>query len=256
MNIITYCNNPSKLFYLKETEKNFDSKITYIVEEGEWKGNITKIVRLVDIISKYNNDDIFIFIDAFDVLINSNYDEIIEKFKSYNCDILVGTELNCYPGGFKKKFDKITPNDSKSKYPNSGGYMGYVKQLKHLLNWINENRHREKSDQACFFKYYISNHEKVNIKLDTQSKIFLNMHLISWKEVDFRKGRLYNNVLENNPCFIHFNGGTWQTHDKKNIMPIFVEKLNLSKNDPEDTIYNLNEYKQIITKSCYPHPQI
>ena len=145
MNIITYCNNPDKLVYLKETEKNFDSEITYIVEQGEWKGNITKIVRLVDIISKYNDDDIFIFIDAFDVLINSNYDEIIDKFKSYNCDILVGTELNCYPGGFKKKFDDITPNDSKSKYPNSGGYMGYV------INRLDRDSASHINYSACYF---------------------------------------------------------------------------------------------------------
>ena len=73
------------------------------------------------------------------------------------------------------------------------------------------------------------NRSKEEIALDKKNKEIVNMH-------------------------IEYIDSSRQTNNKKNIMPVFVEKLNLSKNDP-DTIYNLNEYKQIITKSCYPHPQ-
>ena len=74
MKVITYCNDESKLIYLKETEKMFNTKITYVIETGEWNGNITKIKKLNDLINTYDDNDIFIFIDAFDVIINSNYD--------------------------------------------------------------------------------------------------------------------------------------------------------------------------------------
>ena len=87
-----------------------------------------------------------------------------------------------------------------------------------------------------------------------QGRTCLTVHWILWKELDFREGRLYNKVLNTYPCFVHFNGGTWQTNKKENIMPTFVELMIKSKNDSK--IYNLDKYNQIITKTCYPHPQI
>ena len=259
MKVITYCNDESKLIYLKETEKMFNTKITYVIETGEWNGNITKIKKLNDLINTYDDNDIFIFIDAFDVIINSNYDEIIEKFKSYNCDLLFGGELNCYPDIFEKKFDKvlpnILPNNIKKKYINSGGYMGYVKSIKHLLKWINNNYknnnpNNETRDQAFFFKYFLENHHNHNIKIDFYSKIFLNMYVISWDDIDFRNGRVYNNILKNNPCFIHFNGVSWKTDENKNIMQVFVDTLKNSNNNL-NKIYNLKKYNQKYTICGY-----
>jgi hypothetical protein len=70
----------------------------------------------------------------------------------------------------------------------------------------------------------------------------------------FDNGKLYNTILKQNPCFIHFNGGTWQQSNHENIMPIFVEKMKSTmKNKTAD---NLNDFSQIITPTCYPHPQI
>ena len=254
MNIITYSNRIDKLQYLIESESLFNTNINYVIKQEPWKGNITKIVELAKILDTYNDNDVIIFIDAFDVLINSDKREIVDKFKSYNCDILVGAELNCFPSQFKKKFDEIMPKDLKNKYLNSGGYMGYVKNIKLLLKWMNNNRGDVKSDQHIMNNFFIENYNKVNIKLDTKSLIFQNMHLISWKEIDFRGCRVYNNVLNTYPCFVHFNGGTWQTMEKNNIMPVFVELMKKSKNNNE--ILNLDKYNQIITRTCYPHPQI
>ena len=76
------------------------------------------------------------------------------------------------------------------------------------------------------------------------------MHLISWAEIDFRNGRVYNNVLNTYPSFVHFNGGVWQTQTKENIMPVFVEKINASKQTTD--IHTLNEYEQIITRTSCP----
>lgn len=266
--IITYCNQSEKLVYLKNTEKLFNCEVDHIVQKGPWSANIRKIEQLSKHLeskkSNYKDDDIVIFIDAFDVLLNSNHDEVIEKFKSYDCDILLGAELNFYgQKKYKETFDEVGPKNRKSnhRYINSGGYIGYVKYLKPFLKWVAE-KGGERSDQKCFYKFFEKNrHEvgskKINLKLDSYAKIFLNMHLVSWDDICFKKGRVYNKALKNNPCFIHFNGGTWQTDTKQNIMPIFVEKLRLSKDDP-DTTYDLAKpykYNQIVTRTCYPHPQ-
>ena len=171
---------------------------------------------------------------------------------------MVSAELNCYPSFLKNDLDKIMPKNIKNKYINAGGYMGYVKNIKSLLEWksIDEivNICKKGTDQAYIIKYFMENYNKVNIKLDTKSLIFQNMHWISWKEIDFRGGRVYNNVLNTYPCFVHFNGGTWQTMEKNNIMPVFIELMIKSKKNSE--ICNLDKYNQLITKTCYPHPQI
>ena len=255
--IITYSNSKDKLKYLKESEKIFNTTVNYITSPA-WEGYITKIKAVKKYIESFNDNDIIIFIDAFDVLISGHTNEIIEKFKLYNCDILVSAELNCYPPFFKNDIDKIMPKEIKNKYINAGGYMGYVKHIKSFLEWKNINEIericQHGGDQTYILKYFIENYNKVNIKLDTKSLIFQNMHLISWKEIDFREGRVFNNILNTYPCFIHFNGGTWQTNERNNIMPVFIELMIKSKKNSQ--IYNLDKYNQIITKTCYPHSQI
>jgi hypothetical protein len=79
------------------------------------------------------------------------------------------------------------------------------------------------------------------------------MHWVDWKELEFVEGRMYNTVMKTFPCFIHFNGGTWQQDNKENIMPVFVEKMRKSKSVSRQ---NLDGYSQIMTKTCYPHPQL
>ena len=254
IHVLTYSNRIDKLKHLKESETLFDISVNYIIKCEPWKGNITKIIEMKKIINTYDDNDIIVFTDAFDVLISGNTSEIIGNFQSYNCDILVGAELNCFPEKFKKKFDEIMPKNIKNKYINSGGYMGYAKNIKLLLEWMNNNRGKIGSDQRVMSKFFIEHFNKINIKLDTKSLIFQNMHLISWKEIDFRGGRVYNDILNTYPCFVHFNGGTWQTMAKKNIMPVFVELMKKSKNNNE--ILNLDKYNQIKTRTCYPHPQI
>jgi hypothetical protein len=78
------------------------------------------------------------------------------------------------------------------------------------------------------------------------------MHLVNWNELNFNTGKMYNTILNIYPCFIHFNGGSWQQDNRENIMPIFIEKMNSSF----DKVVNLNDYNQIITATCYPHSQI
>ena len=50
------------------------------------------------------------------------------------------------------------------------------------------------------------------------------MCFISWKEIDFRNGRMYNNILNEYPCFIHFNGKSYLTTNNKNGLILFIEK--------------------------------
>jgi hypothetical protein len=260
LHVFTFYTDENRLTQLKETQQNHSVKVNYLFNSS-WNGYTDKILYMIDTIKNIHDDDVVCFIDAYDVLVNSTSYEILDKFKSYNCKLLIGAELNCYPSDYKSQMDNISDGlklNTPIKYVNSGGYIGYKKNVHNLLTWKSTQEIEyicsNGGDQTYFIEYYIHNYMKDSISLDYTSKVFQNMHLISWKEVDFRGGRVYNNVLNTYPCFVHFNGGVWQTQARENIMPVFVEKINTSKQSTD--IHTLDGYEQIITPTCYPHKQV
>lgn len=248
MSVITYTNQPNRLKLLKKGEELFNYNINYIINDS-WKTyKFYSKIRETDIfIENYNDDDIIVFIDAHDIVLNSNTEEFIEKFKSLNCDILFSTELNCYPPRYKQQIDNIIiSSDIESKYLNAGGYIGYVKNIKEMFKWKDEQYInsicKSGGDQAYFMEYFIENHNKVNIKLDTDSLIFQSMIRIPWEYFEFKNGRVYNKNNNTYPCFFHFNGGSNRGTNIGNIMPIFNQLIEQSKNNKK--VYDLSNYKK------------
>lgn len=251
--VYTFYTDGSKIKYLKESALLQNIEIHYLEKEC-WNGYVDKIIAIDNIIKNHSDDDIICFIDAYDVLINQDLEYLLENFKNYNCDLLIGSELNCYPAKYKYSYPFV---NSKYKYVNSGGYIGYKFAIQNLFNWKPYDKIYEicndGGDQSYFSEYFISKHSD-KIKLDTECLIFQNMHLVNWNDLSFDNGKLYNKILNKKPCFIHFNGGTWQQNNRENIMPIFIEKMKSTFENK--TIDNLNNFSQIITETCYPHSQI
>jgi len=257
LHIFTFASDINRLSYLKQTENNYNNSVNYLIRDT-WNGYIDKLTNIKEIIETIPLNDIVCFIDGYDVLINSDNESIINKFKSYNCDLLIGSELNCFPENYKEQMDNCNKNDVNFyKYINSGGYIGYNKNIKEMLNWKNNDEINKicqnGGDQSYVIEYYIGNIMNRNIKLDIYCKVFQNMHWVNWDSFIFKNGVIYNTIMDISPCFIHFNGGTWQTNSGENIMPIFVKKIEESKT--YNSTLNLNEYQQIITNTCYPHSQ-
>lgn len=255
LHVITFATDDARLRYLKDTARLNNLQIHYIMK-SKWNGYIDKILYTREFLEGIPDTDIVCFIDAYDVLSLASADEILDKFKSYECDLLLGSEINSFPEHYKKLYPpkEYTTN---SLYINSGGYIGYKHAIAKLLNWKDDSTIQSicsnGGDQTYFIEYYLHNPSH-RIKLDTWQKIFQNMHWVSWNELYIHKGRVVNVILEQKPCFIHFNGGTWQTNDKGNILPVFVKKLQASISDTN--IYTLHEYRQIRTDTCWPHKQI
>ncbi len=249
--VITYTNSPTRLDLLKKGEKLFNYNINYIINDS-WNTYrfYSKIRETALYIENLNDDDIIVFIDAHDVVLNSNKEEFVKKFKSLNCDILFSSELICYPTRYKEKMDDIMPSHLESKYLNAGGYMGYVKSIKEMFKWKTEEQInlmcKHGGDQAYFMEYFINNYDKVNIKLDIHSTIFQSMIRIPWEHIEFKNGRGYNKNNDSYPCFFHFNGGSCRGINKNkcaiNIMPTFYDLMEQSKKD--NKVYDLSNYKK------------
>jgi hypothetical protein len=251
--IFTFLTDESRIQYLKHSAELNNMNIQYLVKPN-WNGYTDKIFAINEQLKQLNDTDIVCFIDAYDVLVNNNETDILEKFYSYKCNLLIGAELNCYPEHYKEYFPNTSTN---SKYVNSGGYIGYVNAIKNIFNWKSQSEiiqiSKNGGDQTYFIEYYLNNYlnTELNIKLDDKSMIFQNMHWIDWKELEIIDGKVHNSILNTWPCFIHFNGGTWQQQNGDNIMPILVEKMREKK-----TYDNLIGFSQIITSTCFPHSQI
>ena len=231
--IFTYLTDISKIEYLKQSATNHPIDIHYIIQDqSEYAGYTNKIFRMRDTIRDVDPNVIVCFIDAYDVLINGGVDELLRKFLEYDADIVLGAELNSYPEGYDNAYPP-TNSITNYNYINSGGYIGYQKDIMTLFNWKSDDEIIEickhGGDQHYFISYYLENYYFKNIILDSQQRIFQNMYMTDWTEFHFINGRLYNSMLREMCCFIHFNGNSWKTNDNQNIMPVFLEKMELSK---------------------------
>ena len=237
LHIFTVATDMKRAYYLTETSNIFGININY-VKKNKINTNIEKIQLMIDAIKNIPDKDIICFVDGYDVLINSDEDELLKKFKDFNCSLVLSTELNCYPYKYKKEMDKLQNYTTNYKYINSGGYIGYKNAIYKLLTWTTNYRKYYGHDQAYFIDYYLQN-QKDDILLDYNCKIFQCMCFVSWKEIDFRSGRMYNNILEEYPCFIHFNGNSYLTKNKDNGLSLFLEKMKSSSEINE--ILNIND---------------
>jgi hypothetical protein len=79
------------------------------------------------------------FLDGYDVLCVRNLKQLVPEFlkiqKETNCKIVVGTDQHYT---FLKYWSKITYGQCDGKLLNSGNYIGYVKDLLEILEYIYE----------------------------------------------------------------------------------------------------------------------
>ena len=167
----------------------------------------------INLLKKYlktiDNDSLILFTDSYDVIINTNIDEIIEKFINLNCKLLFSSEIFCWPDvNLKNKYSK---NNNYFKYLNSGGFIGYAKNIKDII--LSSNIKNYDDDQLFFTNKFLENdnleNNDNNIKLDYNCEIFqtlsgLNINLF---DININKSRIFNSITSSNPCIIHGNGG-------------------------------------------------
>jgi len=252
--ILTYGTNIEKLTNLKKSSELNKTQINYIIEpQFNYIGYESKIFKMREAIKNLLPNDIICFVDAYDVLALAPNTEILEKFKEYNCDLLIGSEVNSYPYGYDNKYPE-TNHETNYKHINSGGYIGYKFAIMNLFNWKSDEDIikicKNGGDQTYFIEYYLSNNSD-KIKMDYKQSIFQNMFLISWNDFIIKNSRIYNSILNQYPCFMHFNGLSNMTDSNIDIMNIFVNKLYKSV-DSNDLILDVCDYK----KSQWPNPTI
>lgn len=215
--LVTYATHSEGLFD-KLTKNEFNKKIDVVGWNTKFRDYFDKINQLIKYANTKNDNDIIVYLDGFDSLINRNFtdSELKKLFLSYKTNILISKDPINLLLIDNKSIGKEIYNINYGKYendilPNMGMFMGYVKDLKILFNCMIKQNNED--DQKALNKCYNS-----NIKIDTENKIFINT-----KYNDYISNK--NNI---NSIFVSFPFGNTNTkYDNKRIRRfIFKENIN------------------------------
>lgn len=170
-----------------------------------YKGNGQKLTYIKNYIRNMPNDNIVLFVDAYDTLILSSKERILKNFLARDTQCVFGAEAQLSPAsiGYLRPQFPETPN--KFKYLNSGTFIGYVGYLRQMLNMINPIKENQ-SDQGQLIQYYVKHTDE--IQLDYECELFFTLHQIDPSEYSINKRDKNVTCLITNtvPCVIHGNG--------------------------------------------------
>lgn len=195
---------------LDSAHKN-NIKVENIGKNITWEGgNLTIGVgggHKLNLVKKYIKsptifeDDIVVFLDGYDVIINDDLQTIYERFKSFNCDILFAAEKNCWPD---KSLEPLFTAPTDYKYINSGCYIGYRWALDKFFDVNITNR--EDDQLFCQKRYLVKNGDDIIIKIDSENYIFQCVANAT-EDIKIINGQLLNTSTRACPCILHGNGG-------------------------------------------------
>lgn len=239
LHIVTVATDSEYYFpYLIETCKNNGKNIVVLGYGKKWQGFKWKFKLMIDYIEKLNDIDIVCFVDGYDVICIRNLEQLKDEFiklkKKYNCKLITGHDkvINY----FVQKYITYTYGTCNNLNLNSGTYIGYVKDLKYILNNIlNLNKFKNINDDQILYTKYCNDNNN-DIYIDSNGELFLT---IVYPNNDIDNYLDFNNNIisynNNKPFFIHGPGGTYLD----NILIKLNYKCNI-KNNIKKTYYKKN----------------
>ena len=148
--------------------------------------------------------DVVIFTDEYDVFFADNVDNIVLKYLSFKCEVLVSAERYNWPVVSSLWFPSHTPY----RYLCSGMFIGRVRELKCI---INQDLQNDDSDQLFLQRQYLTG--RYDMKLDHEAYIFCNYE----EEASIVRKQIFNPVTKCYSSIFHGNGGE-QAKTKFNAM--------------------------------------
>ncbi|XP_063410328.1 multifunctional procollagen lysine hydroxylase and glycosyltransferase LH3-like isoform X1 [Mytilus trossulus] len=177
---------------------------------ARFSGGGHKVNILKENLSQYEGrtDLIIMFTDSYDVVFTAGPDEILEKFKKFDSNVIFSAEGFCWPdANLKEQYPEVKPHEC--RFLNSGGFIGYAKDIVEMVNYKTINDMDD--DQLYYTKMFLdkTTRDKWRMKLDTKSEIFQNLNGALGDTTLKSKGDhsyLYNMKTGTSPLIIHGNG--------------------------------------------------
>lgn len=180
--VITYATHNERN-YQNMIKNNYNINIKTLGWGKKWHALNNKIKLLYSEIKDYNDNDIVISLDGFDVWINGYLEQAVKSFKRSNSKVLFSLDMKqkLNPNFFEKISNFILKKPWRSKGGgidgitlNSGLYMGYVKYLKIILNEAIKKKCI--SDQVIFNRLC---NKYSFIKIDYTENVFENVRSVN-----------------------------------------------------------------------------
>jgi hypothetical protein len=169
-----------------------------------YQGNGMKLIYVRECLDQLPQDDVLMFIDAFDCLILANAKTILANFLAMQSPFIISVESNCHP--FRNLAVQYPWVPTPYRYINSGSFIGYVGYMQQLLDDLAPIT-RNASDQGQFTKHYLRNSHKY--RLDYYQQLFWALQGTpqTEMEIDHKNHRVRSRLTGSYPCVIHGNGG-------------------------------------------------
>ena len=206
-----------KLGYYECLKKQCDRLGLKLVTLGlnqKWTGFAMRYKLLGDFIKNLDENEIILYIDAYDVIITQGENIILQKFINFRKNIVFGLQN----GFFSRRFYSNCNNN----ILNAGSYIGKVKWIKKLLKIVDNkiyhklcnNDDQEVLNMVCnkkkFNRFFIK-----NIGIDIEQKIFYITDMTHYFHPKYlidndiglvcRGKKILKGDIE--PSVIHFAGG-------------------------------------------------
>jgi hypothetical protein len=176
-----------------------------------YRRNTDKLRTMKEYCRRLPDDDLVLFVDAFDVLILADKENIVSRFLSLNVPMLMSTEINCWPSNTTAPFHPET--SSPFKYINTGAYMGFAKAVSSWLNAFDSTLLSYTSDQNAAHKLYMKNPNFY--ALDHWSTLFLNLYQVPLDAIliDQEDKKITCTLNNSSPCILHANGKSFSCYN-------------------------------------------
>jgi hypothetical protein len=139
----TFHKNASKYFNVEDIHIVRNSGL---VESGSYYDKLYfyKVVKVLEYIEEHikGKYEYILFLDATDTNFISSPNNLIDKFKTFSCSIVMGAEKGLWPiTNFTHLYEK-KPILTEYKYLNSGTYFGYTEKIIDHMNQIIDKNHQ------------------------------------------------------------------------------------------------------------------
>jgi len=203
VHVLTVGTDKNKMWALEQSAKahgitylNLGRQVTWVGGTMEGQGGGQKINLVRNHIDSLHEDDVVLFVDGYDVIINDTLPTILERYEDMGADIVFAAEKNCWPD---PTMASDFPLSTIYRYLNSGAYMGKVSALSQFLNKGVPN---DSDDQLWMQKRFLSSDWQSigRACLDYEGYIFQ-----CDDDIEIVNGQLSNDMCC--PCIYHGNGG-------------------------------------------------
>lgn len=229
--VITVATDESKSVLLRTSAERQSITLNNLGSGVVWEGgDMTspgggqKVNLVKGFLQGIGDEDIVMFVDGYDVIINDNMTTILERYNDMGADIVFAAEKTCWPD--KSIAEQFPKPHTEYRYLNSGLYIGTAGALKRVFAGDIANG----ADDQLYMQKAFLNQGEIGVKaiLDVENYLFQCLATTNDAEVVIKANKqLLNTATRCCPCIVHGNGGPRDKLKFDNI----AEALGLSPNE-------------------------